>query len=319
MTIRVIFWGNSASMFSARYFAALQESSGELVGVVDVPPSHRKTTNPLPAGLPEFPEAARQRGIAAFEPENPNKTEFSARLAALAPDLFLAVGYALILKPQVLAIPRLLAANFHASLLPEYRGKHPVFWALRNGEKYAGLTVHAMDRGIDTGDLIYQIRVRTRRDDSVTDLYERIMASSLPLVDRLIRDAADGSIPRQPQAEGAGAYYSGTSEQDFQFSWDWSAEKIRRYITATPGKCFIEIQGQRVTFLNAERERAAGGAAPGVLIRVGRSRAAVTANPGVISSSRVQVEQGEPESFANYCCRRKFILGERLSPEGKPR
>jgi len=317
MAIRVIFWGNSASTFSARHFAALLNSQAALVGVVDVPTSRRNTTNPLPASLPVFPQVADQRGISVFEPDNPNEAGFRERLAALTPDLFLAAGYALILKPQVLAIPRLLAANFHASLLPEYRGKHPVFWALRNGEKYAGLTVHAMDRGIDTGDLIYQVQVRTRRRDSVPDLYERIMAKSLPLVDRLIRDAADGRIPRQPQPEGTGSYYSGTSEQDFQLDWNWPAEKIRRYITTTPGKCFIELQGQRVTFLNAEREPAVEDTAPGVLLRIGRSRAAVAVNPGVISSSLVQVDEDEPESFASYCRRRKFHIGEMLTPEGK--
>ncbi len=76
-------------------------------------------------------------------------------MAALCPDMFVAVGYTDLLRAPLLAVPRILAANFHASLLPAYRGRHPVFWALRHGERWAGLTVHVMDEGFDTGDVLY--------------------------------------------------------------------------------------------------------------------------------------------------------------------
>ena len=312
MPIRVIFWGNSGSNFSARYFAALLGTPGELVGVVDGPPAHRKTTNPLPDNLPNFADEARGRGIPTFEPASPNEPGFITALAELKPDLFIAAGYALILKPKVLGVPHLMAANFHASLLPEYRGKHPVFWALREGEKWAGLTVHAMDAGIDTGDILYQVKVRTRRDDSVASLYERIMARSVQMVGKLVVDAARGRIPRRPQPAGLGSYYSSTCKADFRLDWNWPAEKIRRFIMVTPGKCSIKIGEQRAYFLNAESERPAEAAPPGTLLRVGRTRAAVAANPGAVSSSRVQVEGQGSESFAAFCRRLGFVPGDKL-------
>jgi methionyl-tRNA formyltransferase len=312
MPIRVVFWGNSASSFSARHFAALLETPAELVGVVDVPPSRRDTTNPLPEDLPDPVETAHERGIPTFEPDSPNEAGFINALTELQPDLFMAAGYALILKAATLAVPRILAANFHASLLPDYRGKHPVFWALRNGEKWAGLTVHAMDTGIDTGDILYQVKVRTRRDDSVTSLYERIMARSLPLVGQLVADASLGCIPRQPQPTGAGSYYSSTSEEDFRLDWNQPAERIRRFVTATPGRCFAEIHGRCVHFLNAESEQPAEAAPPGTLLWIRRTRAAVATNPGAISSSRVQVACQAEETFANLCRRLGLIPGDTL-------
>ena len=311
--VRVVFWGNSASTFSARHFAALLKPSVELVGVVDVPPAHRRTTNPLPDNLIPFADEARHRGIPTFEPDSPNEPGFITALSELLPDLFIAAGYALILKQQVLAVPHSLAVNFHASLLPEYRGKHPVFWALREGEKWAGLTVHAMDAGIDTGDILYQVKVRTRRDDSVTSLYERIMARSVPLVDQLASDAAHGCIPRRPQPESSGSYYSSTCEADFRLDWNWPAEKIRQFITISPGRCFIQIGGQRMYFLNAESVPLAAAAAPGTLLHIGRKRVVVAANRGAVSCSRVQVEGSQIESFSAFCRRLGLVSGDILT------
>lgn len=309
MSIRVVFWGNSASTFSARHFAALLDTPAELVAVVDVPPTRRDTTNPLPDDLPDPVRTARQRGVATYEPENPNQADFITALTDLRSDLFIAAGYALILRSAALAVPGMLAANFHASLLPEYRGKHPVFWALRNGERWSGLTVHAMDSGIDTGDILYQVKVRTRREDSVANLYERIMARSLPLVEQLVVDAAGGSLPRRAQPSSSGSYYSGTTDEDFRLDWDWPADKIRRFITVTPGKCYTNILGKRVYFHNAETEKTAQADPPGTLLRVGRSRAVIAANRGAISSSHAQVEGEAAESLADLCGRMGLAPG----------
>jgi methionyl-tRNA formyltransferase len=312
MAVRIAFFGNSVSSFSARHFAALLAVPCELVGVVDVPAAKKNTTNPLAADLPDFVVEARERSIQTFEPANPNSPDFIDSIRILKPDLFIAAGYALILGEKALAVPRLLAANFHASLLPEYRGKHPVFWALRHGEKYAGLTVHAMDPGIDTGDIIYQVKIRTRQDDTVATLYTRIMDQSEDFVGQLIADAERGRIPRKPQPENTGSYFSSTTEEDFYLNWTWPAEKIKRFITITPGKCFSMVGGQKVFFLNAEQEAGVTTSTPGTLVEISNSSAAVATGSGIISSRIVQIGCGETESFAGFCRREGFNPGDSL-------
>ena len=310
--IRVVFFGSSASTFTARHFAALLASPCHLAAVVDVPPTRRDTTNPLPDSLPDFAHVARGQGIPVYEPASPNESQFVEALGRLEPDLFLATGYALILKAKLLGVPRLLAANFHASLLPEYRGKHPVFWTLRGDERWAGLTVHAMDPGIDTGDILYQVKVRTRRDDTVSSLYNRIMDQSVGLVERLVVDAELGSVPRRLQPEGSGSYFSSITDDDFRLRWHWPAEKIRRFVTITPGRCYVDVKQQPVYFSNAEPERSDKPSVPGTLLRVGRTRAVVAAGQGAISSSRVQVPGHDVESFAGFCRRVGLEPGDRL-------
>ena len=270
-SLRVVFFGNSQSVFSNRFFTPLLEAPCELVGVVDVPPAKRQSTNPWTAtGFPSFVDAARARGTPAFEPSNPNTPDFEETLATLAPDLFLAAGYMFLLKPALLSIPRIVAVNFHASLLPAYRGKHPVFWALRNGERQTGLTAHVMDPHFDTGDILYQVRVRTRKRDTVSTLYDRIIEKSVSLVPRLIADVAQGTLRRIPQPEAGASYFSSVSDEDFHLDWTRSAESLRRWIQTSPGECWRMVGGRRVYFMDAEVIRYPGAAIPGQLIQLGK-------------------------------------------------
>jgi methionyl-tRNA formyltransferase len=204
--MRVVFFGNSEAAFSNRHFEALLTSPCDNVAVVDVPPGRRTSTN-IAVAATNFIETARARGIPVHEPGSPNTPGFIAAMRRLKPDIFLAVGYTNLLKVELLGAPRLLAANFHASLLPAYRGRHPLYWALQNGEKWVGLTVHAMDQGLDTGDILYQVREAVLPGDTVADLYERIMVQSVPLIGRLLADAAAGTLTRRPQGTEGASYY----------------------------------------------------------------------------------------------------------------
>lgn len=297
--LRVVFFGNSESVFSNRHFGALLQAPCEMAAVVDVPPGKRVSTNARTmSGSDSFVEMARQRQIPAFEPPSPNTPEFVNALRELAPDLFVAVGYMKLLKSEILAVPRLFAVNYHASLLPAYRGKHPVFWALRNGEKWAGLTVHVMDPNFDTGDILYQVRVRTRQHDTVATLYERIMEASLPLVRRLITSAERGTLNRTPQTNVDASYYSSTREQDFRLDWSCDAEVLRRWIQTSPGECFAEIEGARVFFANAECVANLDAAPPGLVIKVGRTSVTIAAGRDALRVKRARMGQARERTAA---------------------
>jgi methionyl-tRNA formyltransferase len=301
--LRVVFFGNSASIFSNRFFQELTRTPCELAGVVDVPPAKRSSTNTRTLnGIPSFVLAAHSRRIAAFEPASPNTPEFIQLLARLTPDLFIAVGYMNLLKEQLLAVPGRLAVNVHASLLPAYRGKHPVFWALRNGERWAGLTIHVMASGLDTGDILYQVRVRTRRNDSVSSLYERIMDRSVGLMSQLIEDVAGQDLHRTPQPTIGSSYYSSTHDEDYRLDWSRDAEQLRRWIQTSPGQCFCDAAGQRIFFSEAKMVPVGGEIPPGVLLRIGRANCTVAARNAGLQVSKLSLG-GESERPAASLCR----------------
>ncbi len=293
MTLRVVFFGNSDSTFSNRHYDGLAAAPCHIVGVVDVPPERRVSTNTRAAGAgPSFVAQAAACRVPVFEPASPNTPEFVETIRRLGSDLFVAAGYMSLLKPGILAVPRLLAANLHASLLPAYRGKHPVFWALRNGERWTGLTVHVMDPHFDTGAILYQVRVRTRRSDTVSSLYDRIMEQSVPLVRRLIEDAGAGSLSPRPQPANGASYYSSPTDEDFRLDWRRGAEELRRWIHVSPGRCFAEIGGRCIYFLDARVARGRGAMEPGTVLYLGRKVAVIGAGQDALRVSRVKTGDG---------------------------
>ena len=313
---RVVFFGDSSGVFSNRHFQALAEAPCAITAVVDMPPESWTSTNTAALTIPPFREVATEQRIPVYEPDDPNDSGLVRELAGMKPDLLVAVGYARILKPPLLAEPRIAPVNFHASLLPAYRGKHPVFWALRHGERSAGLTAHIMDPHLDTGDILYQVRVRTRRRDTVGTLYSRIMDRSVSLVGRLVSEAAGGRLRPRPQPEAGASYYSSTSEEDFRLDCIRRAEELRRWICTSPGQCFFVVGGERVHVMDAETaEGAAPGppAAPGTLVGLGREHATVATRAGALRVK--QVGLGESElAMATLCRRLGLAPGDALSP-----
>ena len=312
MCIRFAFWGSAQSVFSNCHFDALAKVPCQLVAVINTPASREGSTNPLVNGFSHFADLAQAKNVPILSPDNPNDPEFIEEILRLSPDIFIAVGYDRILKPSILAVPQFLAANFHASLLPYYRGKHPVFWTLRNSERWAGLTVHVMDQGIDTGDIIYQVKVRTRRDDTVSSLYERIMARSVSLIDRLVDDVEKDTIPRRVQQLNEGSYFSSIKEADYAIDWSWDSERIRRYIVMTPGKCYSQIAGRRLYFTQAERARSQSESPPGTVLGLGRKRCLIASGNGAVWLGRARIEGAEERSMASICRESGCGVGDAL-------
>lgn len=314
MALRVVFLGNSQGVFSNRFFQAFVEAPCQIVGVVDVPPAGRTSTNTrVLDGAADFVEVAHQRAVPAFEPSNPNVPEFVGLMRELEPDLLAAVGYLCRLKDPVLSVPRLAPVNFHASLLPAYRGKHPVFWALRNGERWSGLTIHVMDSGLDTGDILYQVKVRTRKGDTVSSLYDRIMDHSVRLVPRLVQDAEHGRLNPRPQPESGASYYSSVDIEDFRLDWSWPAEQLRRLIQTSPGQCFCDVARQRLFFMDAEVVADEDDVSPGVLVQLGRTGGTVKAGQYAVRLRRVKVGQTAEQLMPQVCGELGLRVGDCLA------
>jgi methionyl-tRNA formyltransferase len=124
------------------------------------------------------------------------------------PDLLISVANPRILKAQVLNVPRLGCINLHPSLLPSYRGPAPDFWVLACGENETGVTVHYMDEGIDTGEIILQSRLAIRPHDTPHSLRVRAMR----LGANMLLDALDliesGSVATTPNDGAQSSYQS---------------------------------------------------------------------------------------------------------------
>src|SRR5690242_20325611 len=100
--------------------------------------------------------------------------EFREQLTTLQPDAIIVVGYGRIIPQWMLDLPPLGNINLHASLLPKYRGAAPVQWAIAQGEDVTGVTTMQIDAGLDTGDVLMQLEMPIREQDTAVTLGPRL-------------------------------------------------------------------------------------------------------------------------------------------------
>ena len=157
---------------------------------------------------------------------------FRERLQAIEPDFFLVSSYSMLLRPDILALPRRGSVNLHGALLPEQRGANPVEWAILRGERRSGASLHWMDRDFDSGDLIDRREVPIAFSDTWLDVRrkteaaaERIIAESLPMV-------LSGTAPRIAQDKAKANRFRRRTAEDGRFDWSMPAIDIYNLVRA---------------------------------------------------------------------------------------
>ncbi|UCB47123.1 MAG: methionyl-tRNA formyltransferase [Spirochaetota bacterium] len=242
--VKVIFFGARGVEFSGRHFTRICETAAEIVAVVDSPKGAVDSTN-VQDRAQSIDKAAMRLGVPLFRPTTPRDPEFIKEISNLQPDLFISAGYWGILPPKLLEIPNIASMNFHASLLPRHCGKHPVFWTLWYGDKETGITLHHMDKGIDTGDVAYVKKVKVLPDDTVPILYNRIMNASMPIVDQLIQDATKGRVPRKPQLKKGYTYNHELTTQDLKLDYNQPAWLLEQRVRISKNRLFFKYGGKK--------------------------------------------------------------------------
>jgi len=128
-------------------------------------------------------------------------------LRSLDLDYIIGVHFPYIVPDEVLAIPRIGVLNLHPALLPYNRGWHTPSWAILDGTPI-GATLHFMDSGLDTGDIVAQIELDVRPEDTAHTLYGRLVELEVELFRQAWPLLASGSPPRLPQSAGEGSSHS---------------------------------------------------------------------------------------------------------------
>jgi len=152
------------------------------------------TTPPAPAGrhLQLKPTAvqlfAEKHNIPVFTPENLGKPP------PFSPDFVVVAGYAKLLPPTWLDLPKIMAVNLHPSLLPAYRGPNPAEWAILNGETETGVTLIKMSAQFDTGEILTQKSLSIDPHDTRLSLYNKLYHIGAGLLVETLPQIASGEI-----------------------------------------------------------------------------------------------------------------------------
>lgn len=151
---------------------------------------------------------ARRHGVDHQHVTDVNDPAFVAHIAEYDPDVLVSVAATQRFDPALLAVPSECAVNVHSSLLPEYRGVSPSFWALLNDEDSTGISVHYMDEDIDTGDVLVQEALPIEDDDTLHSLNARVAERGADVLLTALEQIRRGTVDPTSIDPDAGSYYS---------------------------------------------------------------------------------------------------------------
>jgi len=191
-------------------------------------------------------------------PSDPNTPEWIERIRALQPDFIFSFYYRHMLNVELLGAARAGAYNLHGSLLPKYRGRVPVNWAVIHGERYTGATLHRMVAKPDAGDVVAQQAVPILPDDTAHDVFQKVTVAAEIALDNALPALLAGNATHTALDLTQGSYFGGRKPEDGRIDWTQGAAQIHNLIRGVappyPG-AFADVQGRRLRFLRSRVEK----------------------------------------------------------------
>jgi methionyl-tRNA formyltransferase len=190
------------------------------------------------------------RGVPVRLVEDLSDPSEAVRLKMLAPDFLFSFYFRKLIPPAILAIPAKGALNMHGSLLPQFRGRAPVNWAILKGATTTGASLHYMVEKPDAGDLVDQEKVPVGPDDDALTVARRVGDAAVTVLARTWPKLKAGTAPRIPLDLAKGSYFGGRTPEDGRIDWEKPAREIHDLVRAVtrpwPG-AFTDLFGPRVT------------------------------------------------------------------------
>lgn len=178
-------------------------------------------------------------------PNSPEFPIFLKKIQQINPEIILVNSYSMIINPEILKIPEFHVINIHGGILPNYRGANPYQWTILNEESEAGVTIHFLDHGIDTGNVIAQIRFSITFEDTWKDIQNKTLLATEELLQKEIPRILSGPIFGEPQDHHKARYWPRRHPDDGQITWDMNVRHIYNLIRALvkphPGAFFFDI------------------------------------------------------------------------------
>ncbi|QWE24160.1 formyltransferase [Polynucleobacter sp. AP-Elch-400A-B2] len=170
------------------------------------------------------------------------------QLQKLAPDYLFSFYYRHMIPAELLACAKIAALNMHGSLLPKFRGRAPINWAILHGATETGATLHMMEIKPDAGDIVGQSAVSIGPNETATDVFTKVSQAAVTVMHQVLPKLVQGHIPKKPNDLSQGSYFGGRKPADGQILWHQTAQQVHNLVRAVappyPG-AFTDWQGQR--------------------------------------------------------------------------
>lgn len=303
--MRIILIGQAA--FAEKTLDKLLSKGEEVLAVFCFPDAPGGKIDPVK-------QRALQLGIPVHQHKTLKTPEVTEQFVSLKADLAILAFVSQIIPPPVFNAPQFGSICYHPSLLPKYRGRTAINWALIRGETVTGLTIFWLDKGIDTGPILLQKEVRVDPNDTTGTLYFNKL---FPLGIEAIGEAVDlikaGNPPRIAQDESKATYDPPCGDEHAKIDWSKPANELYNLIRGCdpqPGAHTI-WQGKRVRIFDARLRPGNVSAAPGEVVDIGADEIAVALEGGTLAVKRMRGEGGKI-SAAEFANQVDLKVGDRL-------
>lgn len=175
---------------------------------------------------------AAEHGIPVYAPDEANHPIWLNRIRTMAPEMIFSFYYRHLLSDEILQCAQKGAFNLHGSLLPKYRGRAPLNWALVNGETETGVTLHRMVKRADAGNILAQQKVAIEDQDNALTLHRKLTQAAEQLLGDVLPRLREGEVSEWPQDESQATRVDRRTAEDGRIDWNQSAQTIHNLIRA---------------------------------------------------------------------------------------
>jgi methionyl-tRNA formyltransferase len=312
--VKVLFWGTPA--FALPALRALSEEGHVVVGVVTQP--DRPAGRGREVAMSPIKEEALEEGIPVLQPERARGDEFLAQIRALDADISVVVAYGQILRPEVLAVPRLGSVNIHASLLPELRGAAPIQWAIVRGHAVSGVTIMRMEAGLDSGPMLLRVEESIEPEESASELGARLAEIGAEALIETLALMEDGRIEEEPQDHERATYAPKVDRETARLDWSLPADEVALWMRGmddVPG-AWSPLGSKGTVKLFRPRVVHDVGGAPGEVLSADEDGVVIACGLGAVRVGEVQPPGKRRMLAADWARGRGVSVGERFGGEG---
>lgn len=209
------------------------------------------------SGDSELEKLALHHNIDFIKSKNINNIDFIEILRKYECDIFVSLSFNQIFKNDIINLPPLKTINVHCGKLPFYRGRNILNWALINDEKEFGITVHYIDEGIDTGDIILQKLYPIDDNDTYNSLLDRAYIGCAEILYESLKIIQTGDVKTIPQnsIHPVGFYCGLRGKGDEKINWNQTSRQVFNFIRAVsyPGPMATTFFNGEVVKINASK------------------------------------------------------------------
>ncbi len=251
---------------------------------------------------------AATNNVPYIKEKNVNSKFFINKIKKYKPDLNVSMSFNQILKKNIIHSAKKGFINCHAGALPFYRGRNPLNWVLINGEKSFGITVHFIDEGIDTGDIIEQIKFKITDEDNYSTLLNKAIYECANLLVKSIKkiESNNFSTISQKTIDEKGSYYSMRKKGDEIINWEKSSLECFNFIRAIsdPGpyaRTYCDDIEYAIVSANKSNFKKENNLIPGEIVRNKKNGIIVKTGKGSIEINKIAKVNKKGEIDKIFC------------------